>query len=121
MTQKAIVIVIVNVSVTASFTPSSAVTVTVWARTAASAATVPDTLLVSGDHVRPVGSPDTVTSTVSPSASVTAMGNSSIAAPCAYSLSPGFVIAGALFIPIVIVNAAVTASFTPSSAVTVTV
>ena len=34
--------VIVNVAITGSFTPSFAVTVTVWARAAASAATVPD-------------------------------------------------------------------------------
>ena len=67
-----------------------------------------------------MGSPDTPTVNSSPSGSLAAMRNASIVSLCAYSLFPGFVIAGGLFVT-VIVNVAVTASFTPSSAVTVTV
>ena len=52
-------------------------------------------------------------------ASVTMTGNAVIVAPGKYSLFPGFVILGGLFT--VILNSAVTASFTPSFAVTVTV
>ena len=48
------------------------------------------------------------------------MRNAVIVCPCEYCLFPGFVIVGVLFVVTVIVNSAVTASFTPSSAVTVT-
>ena len=64
---------IVNVAVTAVFTPSSAEIVTVWAWAVASAATVPLTWPFAYDS--PDGRPVTVTVTVSLSASVTVIPN----------------------------------------------
>ena len=88
---------------------------------AAVVGTVPDTIPVSDDHSRPEGSPVTVTVTVSPSASLTAMPNASIVCPGAYALFPGFTIVGSTFpTVIVIVNVEVTALLAPSFAVTVT-
>ena len=72
-------IVIVNVAVTGSLVPSFALTVTLYPRSSASAATVPDTLRESDDHANPGGRPDTATVTSSPP--VTMMRNASITAP----------------------------------------
>ena len=112
------VTVIVNVASTAAFTPSSARIVTVCAWAVAFDDTVPCTWPFACD--RPDGSPLTVTATVSPSASDTAIANAAIVSPCSYVLSPGEVITGAAFGGVaavtVIVNVAVTAVFTSSSA-----
>ena len=74
------VTVIVNVAVTAAFTPSSARIVTVCACAAALDATVPCTWPLAYD--RPDGSPLSVTVVVSPSASDTVIANAAMVSPC---------------------------------------
>ena len=84
-----------KVARTGAAAPSEAVTVTGWARAAASAATVPSTR--PSAYRRPGGSPATSTDTASPSGSLTAMANGVIRSPCRYVRSPGAVISGGRF------------------------
>ena len=74
------VTVIVNVAVTAAFTPSSALIVAVCACAGALDDTVPCTWPLAYD--RPDGSPLTVTVVMSPSASDTVMANGLMVSPC---------------------------------------
>ena len=69
----------------------------------------------------PGGRPVTVTATGSSSASVTVIPNGVMVSPCSYVLLSSAVIVGGVFAVTVTENVAVTASFTPSSAVMVAV
>ena len=92
----AAVTVIVNVAVTAVFTPSCASMVTVYGCAAALDDTVPCTWPLA--YASPDGSPLTVTVTVSPSASDTVIANGEMVSPCANVLLPGAVITGAALV-----------------------
>lgn len=73
--------VTVKVALTSGAFPSFAVTVTVWACTAAVGATAPETFPVAAAQARPEGRPVTPTVGESPSASETTIANGAIRSP----------------------------------------